>query len=174
MSKRRNIKNYIRAALIMGLFAALVVYLPTARKAGTPFSDSPYVINHASVKHEFFKDPSFELEELNGVRVEDRQTGKVVYYFEYVANKQDTLRRIAALPFRKDDRPSSITYMLMESMNSPLDGTSLSTEEREAASFFLEADGEEFTFYECFKSPVKHTLLLSKNSDRILHKVEVV
>lgn len=174
MIKNRTIKNYIRAAVIMGLFAALVIYLSAHRKAVNSFSDSPYVINHASVKHEFFKDPSFELEELNGIRIEDRQTGKVTYYFEYMANKQDTLRRIAALPFKKDNRPSSLTCMLMESAHNPLVDTNLSGEEREVAAFFLEADGEEFTFYECFKSPVKHTLLLSKNSDRILHKVEMV
>lgn len=158
----------------MGFFAALVIYLPSNRKVASLPWEVVDNISDASVQHEIFQDPTADINQLNGVKIVDKTTGKSTYYFEYIANKQDTLRRIAALPFLKDNRVSSLSIELMESLVNPLDGSVLSQEEREATSFFWEAEAEEFVFYECYKSPVKHTLLFSKTSDRILHKVESV
>lgn len=158
----------------MGFFAALVIYLPANRKTESQSWTAESYINDASVQNEIFQDPSAKINQLHGVKVVDRATGKFTYYFEYIANKQDTLRRVAALPFLKDNRISSLSIELMESALNPLDGSVLSQEEREATSFFWEVEAEEFIFYECYKSPVKHTLLISKTSDRILHKIESV
>lgn len=159
----------------MGFFAALTVYLPTKERIGG--QDEIYFgipISDASVAHEFFGDGSIALRQLNGVKIFNSDTGRYTYYFEYIANKQDTLRVVSALPFLKDNRPSSLMCQLMNSPTSPLDDASLAQEEREATSFFWDAQADEFTFYECYKSPVKHTLLLSKTSNRILHKVEFI
>lgn len=157
----------------MTLFAALTIYLPHEKITQPEIYFGPPV-SEASVQQEFFQDASFAIQELNGVRIIDQETGKPTYYFEYIANKQDTLRRISALPFRRDNRKSSLSCELMNASINPLENSELTDEERSIASFFWEAEAEEFTFYECYKSPVKHTLLLSKNSDRILHKVEFV
>lgn len=159
----------------MGIFAALVIYLPNQEAIkgqyeiyfGIPISD-------ASVQHEVFGDENFVLQQLHGVRIINPDTGKFTYYFEYIANKQDTLRRIASLPFLKDNRPSSLACEVMYSPLNPLDNSALTQEELDATSFFWNARADEFTFYECYKSPVKHTLLLSKTSDHILHKVEFI
>lgn len=159
----------------MGFFAALVVYLPNQEAVkgqyeiyfGIPISD-------ASIAHEIFNDPGFRLQQLNGVKIFNPDTGTYTYYFEYIANKQDTVRRISALPFLKDNRPSSLACELMNAQLSPLDNAALTQEERDATSFFWNVRADEFIFYECYKSPVKHTLLLSKTSDRILHKVEFI
>jgi hypothetical protein len=175
MRRSLTIKNYFRAALIMGVFAALAIYLPNQEAIdgqheiyfGIPASE-------ASVAQQVFGNADFGLRQLNGVRIVNRDTGKYTYYFEYIANKQDTLRRIAALPFLKDNRPSSLACELMYSPLNPLDNSALSQEERDATSFFWDVRADEFTFYECYKSPVKHTLLISKTSDRILHKVELI
>lgn len=168
-------KNYIRAAAIMAIFAVLIVYLPGRDLTDNTFeSFFTMPVNEVSVEHEVFKD-NFDVHQLNGVRVVNRETGKFTYYFEYIANKQDTLRRVAALPFLlKDNRPSSLACELMTVDGNPLDDSKLAPAEKEASAFFWNASAEEFTFYECYKSPVKHTLLLSKNSDRILHKVELI
>lgn len=175
MHSRVTIKNYFRAAGIMAFFAALAVYLPTKKAL-----EEQYEIyfglpaTYASVTQEFFNDAGFNLKQLNGVKVINPDTGRYTYYFEYIANKQDTLRRVAALPFLKDNRPSSLMCELMNAPLNPLDDSGLTAEARDAASFFWDARADEFTFYECYKSPVKHTLLLSKTSDRILHKVEFI
>ncbi len=182
MQRLPSIKNYFRAALIMGFFAVLTIYLPNRETV-----DSRYEIHFgisssdASVEQEIFGDANlpagrqgFELNQLNGVKILNPATGKYTYYFEYIANKQDTLRRIEALPFLKDNRPSSLSCELMNAPLNPLDGSTLTQEERDATSFFWDAQTDEFTFYECYKSPMKHTLLLSKTSDRILHRVEYI
>jgi hypothetical protein len=167
--------KYFRAALIMGFFAALTIYLPTKERSDglyEIYSGGP--VSEASVAYEFFGDADFGLRQLNGVKILNPDTGNYTYYFEYIANKPDTLRRISALPFLKDNRPSSLTCELMNAPLNPLDDASLTQEERDATSFFWNAHAEEFIFYECYKSPVKHTLLLSKTTDRILHKVEFI
>ena len=174
MERLLTIKNYFRAALIMGFFAALAVYLPDTITYG-PYEDyTQGSITQAYVAEEFFNDPNFALQQLNGVSIVNPDTGKLTYYFEYIANKQDTLRRISALPFLKDNRPSSLTCELMYASLNPMDNAALTQEARDATSFFWNANAEDFIFYECYKSPVKHTLLLSKTSDRILHKVEFI
>ena len=175
MGKLLTIKNYFRAALIMGFFAALAVYLPNQEEIKGQYEIYFGIpVSEASVEHEVFGDADFEIRQLNGVRILDPDTGKYTYYFEYIANKQDTLRRISALPFLKDNRPSSLMCELMNTPLNPLDHSALTQEERDAASFFWDARADEFIFYECYKSPVKHTLLLSKTSDQILHKVEFI
>lgn len=175
MQRLLTIKNYFRAALIMGFFAALTIYLPNKKQLENQFEIYFSIpVSHASVTHEFFNDASINLQQLNGVKVINPDTGKYTFYFEYIANKQDTLRLISALPFLKDNRPSSLTCNLMNVSFDPLDNSTLTQEERDATSFFWNAHAEDFTFYECYKSPVKHTLLLSKTSDRILHKVEFI
>jgi hypothetical protein len=174
MPKVVTIKNHLRAALIMGFFAALTIYITDKNKEELPVWEDTSMISSASVLHDVYQDMSADIQQLNGVRLRDSRTGKFVYYFEYIANKQDTLRRISAMPFLKDNNPSSLSVELMESSLSPLDNSALSPEEREATSFFWNKKGEEYTFYECSKSPMKHTLLLSKTSDRILHKVEFI
>ncbi len=166
------IKKYLWAAGIMVFFAAFVIFSPHHQKPQP--AEWTATISEASVQHEIFKDNTFEVRQTAGVKIYHPQTGRYVYYFDYVANKQDTLRRIAALPFLKDNRPSSLTCELMDSPLNPLEPPALSAEEKEATAFFWEAQAETFTFYECYKSPVKHTLLLSKTSDRILHKVEFI
>lgn len=168
-------KQYIRAAAIMVIFAVLIVYLPGRDQTDTTYeSYFTMPVAEALVSHDVFKD-AFAVQQLNGVKVVDSKTGKFTYYFEYIANKQDTLRRVAALPFSlKDNRPSSVACELLTTTVNPLDSSKIAAAEKQASAFFWNVNAEDFTFYECYKSPVKHTLLLSKTSDRILHKVELM
>jgi hypothetical protein len=174
MALKRTLKPYLVAGLATMLFATLVIFLPQRRTTGEAELYYGPPISHASVQHEIFGNTGVPLQQLNGVKIFNADTGRFTYYFEYIANKQDTLRRIAALPFLKDNRRTSLSYQLLDSFENPLDGSKLSKEEYEASSFYWDARGEEFTFYECYRSPMKHTILLSKNSDRVLHKVEVI
>lgn len=140
-----NLKNYIRAAAVITLFAALTIYLPHKKITqqeiyfGAPVSE-------VSVKAEFFGDANFVIQELQGVRIMSAETGKPTYYFEYIANKQDTLRRISTLPFKRDNRKSSLSCELMNAPFNPLENSALSVEEKKASAFFWEANAEEFIF----------------------------
>lgn len=167
-----TIKRYLIAGACMIIFATLTLYLPDEKLIFSPADNFGIPVSDASVAYEFFNDPDFKLEQLNGVKIFNADTGKYTYYFEYLANKQDTIRRISALSFLKDNHPSSIVCELMNSPLDPLDNSALTQEQRDATAFFCNAQAADYVFYECYKSPVKHTLLLSKTSDRILHKVE--
>lgn len=173
MSKSLVLKPYLVSGLLIVLFAAAATYLPGDERAANEFTRYFGPVSQASV-HEFFNDPYLSLQQRNGVKVLNPDTGKFTYYFEYIADRQDTLRRIAEMPFLKDNGVSSIACELLNTDSNPLDPGSLTEEEQEATSFFWSARAEDFIFYECYKSPVKHTLLLSKTSDRILHKVEFI
>ncbi|HET9055016.1 MAG TPA: hypothetical protein VFM90_12625 [Cyclobacteriaceae bacterium] len=168
------LKKYFRAAAIIGIFAALTLYLPDKQTTGGRDIYFGMPVSEASIVQEFFSDADFVLQQLNGVKVLNPDTGKFTYYFEYIANKQDTLKRISALPFLKDNRPTSLRCELMNASFDPLDNSALTQQERDATSFFWQVAAGDFIFYECYKSPVKHTLLLSKTTDRILHRVEAI
>jgi hypothetical protein len=167
-----SIMNCIRAALITGIFAAFVVYLPTERtQPGSGIS-----VSYASIQMDILNHVSISnIKEIHGVKIIDFDRHKIEYYFEYEANALDTLKIIASLPSAIDDNVSSVAPMLMESDFNPLEVSQAFTEEaRDATSFFWNAKAEDYTFYECIKSPMKHTLLISKTSARILHKVESI
>ena len=172
MSRLNILLNIGKAALITGIFAAFVIYLTTDRthaKAGLSMS-------YASVQQDIFNEISIgDIQEIHGVKVIDYENQKIEYYFEYEANALDTLKMIASLPFAIDDNVSHVAPVRMESNRNPLEINQSFTEEiREAIAFFSNAKAEDFTFYECVKSPMKHTLLISKTSSRILHKVESI
>lgn len=165
------LSNIIKAALITGVFAAFVIYLPS-----NPAQKSGLSMSYASVQADIFNNVSIgNIQEIHGVKIMDYDHQKVEYYFEYEANEMDTLKMIASLPFVVDNNISNVAPVRMESNSNPLDVNPTFTEEiRDAIAFFSNAKAEEFTFYECVKSPMKHTLLVSKTSSRILHKVESI
>ena len=173
MSRRKTLlKNFTKAALITGIFAAFIIYLPSKQTNSGP----AYSISYASVQADIFNNISINgIQEIHGVKIIDYDHQKIEYYFEYEANELDTLKMIANLPFAIDDHVSNVAPVRMESSINPLKVNNAFTEEiKDAISFFSNAKAEEFTFYECVKSPMKHTLLVSKTSSRILHKVESI
>lgn len=171
-----SILNYLRAALITGFFAALVIYLPADRSGSNIDPESVYGIMHASIQADILQGATIaELKEVHGIKVVYADYGKCTYYFKYEADPNDTLNVIGDLPFVLDNNASSIACMPMYANLNPLDAvTTLTTQEREASSFFWNSKPEDFTFYECIKSPFRHTVLISKSSPVILHRVESI
>ncbi|HEY3430154.1 MAG TPA: hypothetical protein VGK39_05705, partial [Cyclobacteriaceae bacterium] len=112
------------------------------------------------------------LREIHGVSI--TRADKVSYYYEYEADHHQVLNVLASLPFRLDNNKSSVQCGWMNSDSNPLEYENISEAEVEASAFFWRANPEEYSFYECLKSPLKHTLLISKTSPRILHRVEVM
>ena len=116
---------------------------------------------------------ALSLSHVNGIQVK-YLSGKDVYYFAYPADKKTLLRTIANLPFSKYSivadtlcRKSShhaLTFLQEE----------ISPTEYKNSRSFWEADKEEFEVYECIKSPMRHTLLVSKKSGQVFHRIELV
>jgi hypothetical protein len=155
--------------MITGVFAAFVIYLPS-----DPQSKSGLSLSYASVQADIFNQVG-NIHEIHGVKIMDHDRQKVEYYFEYEATEVDTLKMVASLPFTIDDHPSNLAPVPMESSTNPLEvNPTFTAEILDAIAFFSNAKADEFTFYECVKSPMKHTILISKTSSRILHKVESI
>ncbi|MBL7856536.1 MAG: hypothetical protein JNM57_02515 [Cyclobacteriaceae bacterium] len=111
------------------------------------------------------------LTEINGTKV-SYTSGRSTCYFSYKANPAEVLRMVASLPFKPDH---TLSDTLSRKMNFPfsLSGKKILPEaEILAAPFFWEINPLEFDYYECLKSPVRHTLLIHKTSGTILHRME--
>jgi hypothetical protein len=100
-------------------------------------------------------------------------TGRFTTYFEYNANQQDLLKTINTLPFDINTRLSDTLCRKIDGQFSLSGKQFLSNEEIESSSFFWNINPEDFTYYECIKSPMRHTILLDKHSNRILHRIEI-
>ena len=175
-SNLRSVINYFRAALITSFFAALVIYLPEDRSGSSMDPESVHGITHASLQADILQGATIaDLKEIQGIKVVYADYGKCTYYFKYEADPNDTLNVISDLPFVLDNNPSSIACLLMNSNSSPLEAKkALTNQELEASAFFWNSKPEDFTFYECIKSPFRHTVLISKSSPVILHRVESI
>lgn len=169
------VKSYGRAILMMGCFAIFFTSITSKHSTDLPDPNAISFISHASVRSDIFNNSFDHVQEIYGVKISYNDQNKYAYYFEYRANALDTLKAIEALPFDPYGRVSSTACVLMNSGENPLDERHVFPEEvQQATAFFWNANAEEFTFYECIRSPEKHIVLISKTSDRILHKVESI
>jgi hypothetical protein len=114
---------------------------------------------------------NLNIKEINGVRV-IYKSGKSASYFEYEADACALLKVINTLPFK---RTNAITDTVCRAMEIPfsLSGKVVLSEEEIAATyFFWEVGPKDFLYYECIKAPQKHTILISKTTDRVFHRIE--
>jgi len=106
-----------------------------------------------------------------GVKVK-YPTGNFASYFEYQADHQNLLRAVGSLPAavyakRFDTFCRPISYeSLPEELHHP------SGLEQENASAFWFAPKEDYLVYDCLKAPFRHTLLLHKTTNKVIHRVE--
>jgi hypothetical protein len=168
---KKAVKQYGKAILVTLAFAALILFTTRERVIS---SDGEITISDSSIRTDILNSYAFEIKEIHGVRVDDHAADSVSYYFEYEADYQTILNAIAALPVKIDDNRTSIQCGLMNSAVNPLKfSIKQSEQELSVSEFFWQAKPEEYVFYECFKGSMKHTLLVSKSSSRILHWIEI-
>jgi hypothetical protein len=164
-------KKYGKGAVLILSFAAFIIYTSINNKRVVQADNSTYVSD--SSVHEILGYSIEKIKELHAIKIS--QADKVSYYFEYEADHTKVMELLATMPFQLDDNKSSVQCGLMNSDTNPLlYAATLSKAERDASDFFWAAQPSEYVFYECTKSPLKHTMLVSKNSSRILHRVEVI
>lgn len=125
--------------------------------------------------HDTLSTPSLShlsIQELKGVKA-SYISGRYTCYFEYNANQQDLLKVINTLPFDINTRLSDTVCRKMDGEFSLSGQRILSNQEIASSAFFWNINPEDFTYYECIKSPMRHTILLDKHSNRILHRIEI-
>jgi len=112
------------------------------------------------------------IQEIKGVKA-SYVTGRYTCYFEYNANQQDLINIINTLPFDINTRLSDTQCRKMEGNFSLSGKRTRSQKELTSSEFFWNIDANDFTYYECIKSPMRHTILLDNHSNRILHRIEI-
>ncbi len=115
---------------------------------------------------------NLSIQELKGIKA-TYVTGRYTCYFEYNANQQELLRAINILPFNMNTRLSDTQCRKIDGDFSLYGKRTRSDKEVASSSFFWNINPEDFTYYECIKSPMRHTILLDKHSNRILHRIEI-
>jgi hypothetical protein len=116
---------------------------------------------------------SLSIKEINGIKAE-YGSGKSTAYFEYEANAKELIKIVSLLPFKRCDSISDTLCRKME-MNFSLSAKSvLSSEETNASNFFWDINPMEYAFYECIKGTTRHTILVNKLSNKILHRIETL
>ena len=111
-----------------------------------------------------------DLRQLHGIKAE-HASGRYTCYFAYQTNATEFLRRISALPFRRGQSADTLCRPMGQPFS--LSGQKLLSEyEQQSSAFFWPADPEGYTHYECVKGNQRHTILISKVDDVVLHRIE--
>jgi hypothetical protein len=107
-----------------------------------------------------------------GIRLQ-RSLSATTFYFEYSANHQSVLKEIGSLPFAADSARADTQIRMIAGRMELEKIQQLLKEESILKDFSVDAL-ESYTAYECLKAPQHHILLLSKNSDRVIHIIHQI
>lgn len=108
-----------------------------------------------------------------GTRVIDLQ-GHDTRYFVYEADSAIVLQAISNTAFSIE---SPLADTLCQKTSKGILGQiykTCSQEELEAGKSFWNSDFDQYDFYECIKSPMKHHILINKKTNKILHRIEYI
>jgi hypothetical protein len=110
--------------------------------------------------------------EQQGIKLQ-RALGATTFYFEYSADHQSVLKEIGLLPFASDSSRADTQIRMIAGKIEIEKIKQLLKEESIVKDFSFDAL-ETYTAYECLKAPQHHILLLSKNSDRVIHIIHQI
>ncbi|AYB33258.1 hypothetical protein [Chryseolinea soli] len=113
------------------------------------------------------------LSDVTGVKVQYID-GRSASYFVYPASRQVALNTIAGLPFSKHAKIADTLCRPVATAALQYEYAHLSSVESQYADFFWQALNHNVEAYECIKAPWKHTLLVSKTSGQVLHRIELL
>jgi len=111
------------------------------------------------------------LSDVTGVKIQYID-GHSASYFAYPADRKVALNTIAGLPFSKHVKVADTLCRTVATTTLQHEYAGLSTTESQYADFFWQALDHNVEVYECIKAPWKHTLLISKTSRQVLHRIE--
>lgn len=98
-------------------------------------------------------------------------SGLYASYFEYEVDSKALIRTIGRLPFsRAEIVADTVAHPIAIGEFNELKA-SVSLSEQEHAAIFWNSSLDNVVVYECFKAPFRHTLLISKTSSRVLHRI---
>ena len=151
---------------ILPLFLILYVFIPKRTLTELPTIQSITLAD--SIPVEYYR--QLTVVEKQGNRIVEN--GKVVTYLEYETDPDQLLKTIARLPFsmhavRADTTCLEIGFYGFEAVRN-----SLSESELQAGAYYWSVKPEDYQRFECVKGNEKHTLLIRKDSDQVMHRIE--
>ncbi len=112
-----------------------------------------------------------KIDDVTGIKVK-YLNGHSNSYFAYEADRKSIISVISNLPFSKYAVRADTRCRKVQSSDLDLYKSQVPTIEVEHTAFFWDANHKQFDVYECIKPPLKHTLLIGRDSKQILHRVE--
>lgn len=114
---------------------------------------------------------SLGLDGVNGRRVNSRGRPPVDY-FSYQCDRNKLLQSLSKIPFAISHSVADATYRTI-SVNDLLQlRRDVPSSELSVAPAFWSVRSEEFDVVECLKPPFRHTFLISKTGNEVMHRVE--
>jgi hypothetical protein len=146
---------------------------PTADSHADQFLSKPFIV-YTSLEDSLPKKTmeALQLGRVTGIKVKYPQDGHNVRYFEYEADATVLIHEISKLPFEKYAAISDTFCRSVDGDHLKLSRSRVSDTELNASSSFWNADLNAFDIYECIKSPAKHSILISRTSKKIFHRIE--
>lgn len=97
--------------------------------------------------------------------------GLYASYFEYKVDSKTLIRTLGSLPFSR-------TAIIADTLAHPVTRAEfdqlrqkVSTAEQENLASFWNLSSSDAVVYECMKPPFRHTVVISKSTDRVLHRI---
>jgi hypothetical protein len=116
---------------------------------------------------------ALHLEGITGVKIK-HHNGIYASYFEYEADKSLLLKTISALPFHMDAAKADTQCYRISTEELGIIKQKLQPQELENTLFFWNVNHSALTIFECIKPPFRHTIQMTENSRRILHRIELL
>lgn len=108
--------------------------------------------------------------DIQGIKLRALHGAHEVRYFEYHADPDRVLDELSKVGFVLSDVKADTTFRSIAFDELQFE-TGLAESESKYASSFWNADQNKFEAYECLKTPMKHQVLIDRQSNRILHRV---
>lgn len=168
--------NVMRYLVFPALFILAVVSCKPSRVQEQPLDFNqvaPMVFRTSladSIPAKAFKKAS--LPNVEGIKISYLE-GWNVRYFQYEADQSALLKVLGELPISIDDKVydshcGRINFEALKETNT----ANVSALELEQSSFFWSIDPSQYEAFECIKSNTRHSLLLHKKSNTVLHRIE--
>jgi hypothetical protein len=109
-----------------------------------------------------------------GVKI-NNLTGMDVRYFQYEADPDVLIKALSETPFDINTQsPADIQCHEITYGDLTFSFQNVSDAESNYAASFLNSFHEGYEVYECVKSPLKHQVLIQRNTNRVFHRIEKI
>lgn len=162
----KSIKPAQLVLLTLPFFLILYLFIPKRTITELPVTQATSLAD--SIPIEYYQ--QLNVVEKQGNKFFDKD--KAVTYLEYETDAQTLLKTIARLPFSKYAVRADTVCIETGFYGFATTRNSISEEELNTGTYFWNIEPNNYQVFECIKGSEKHTLLISRLSDQVLHRIE--